>query len=220
MMRTPLRTVAVALAACLLAAVPARAGNIQWNYNWTPVIPAADGAGKFLVQSDNGLSQVQLSNDPMVIAENNTFVPATNLLTISHTDPHSPDMFTSAAYKLQMTITDQDSGLTGSFFLTGHLDGALAQGSSNIRNTFTGPLTQSLQIGNHLYTLDFTSNENNPTPYAPPGVPGSGIAGSIAGYVTVTDAQNQSAPEPATFALAVVGLSGCGLAAWRRRRAG
>src|SRR5262249_16402798 len=177
MMRTPLRTVALALAACLLAAVPVRAGNIKWNYNWTPVIPSADGAGKFLVQSDNGQSQVQLSNDPMVIAENSTYVPATNLPTISHTSPQNPDTVTNANYKLQMTITDQDSGLTGSFFLTGHLDGTLAQGTSIIRNTFTGPLTQSLQIGNHLYTLDFTSNENNPTPYAPPGVPGGGIAG-------------------------------------------
>jgi hypothetical protein len=205
MKRTLLRVAVLALTACLFAAGPARAGNIKWNYNWEPLSPT--------LLSTNTQSSINLSDDPLVKAENNTDVVATNLTTFSKADPHNPDMFSNAAYALKMTITDLASGLTGSLTFTGHLDGTLSSLSAGITNTFTGQTTQSIQIGGNVYTVTMNS-------YTQPGPPNAGNKGSIAGTATVAPANTSTSPEPGTLLLTFVGVSGCGLAAWRRRRTG
>src|SRR5262245_29194222 len=117
-MKRTLRTAVLALTVCLFAAVPVRAGTIKWNYNWEPVTP--------VLNSTNSQSQVKLSDDPLVKAENNTDIVATNLTTVSSADPHNPDLFSNANYGLKLTIFDLQSNTSGSLTFTGHLDGALS----------------------------------------------------------------------------------------------
>src|SRR4051812_48632579 len=104
MSRTLLRTAVLPLAAALFAAGGAHAGNIKWDYNWTPVTPAIDGNNKYVVYSTNNKSSIELTDEVLVKAENNTDVVATSLKTVSGTDPHNPDLFSSAAYALKLTI--------------------------------------------------------------------------------------------------------------------
>jgi len=230
MKRTPLRAAALTLAACLFAAGSARAGDIKWSYTWNVLTPP----GGTLSQ---GKSSIMLSDELGVgglgvRSENNTVVQATNFTTLSTAT--TPDVFnkTNASYVLKMTVTDKQSGDVGYFFISGYLTGQLATGSAtgaggvgSFKNTFTSALLQSQQIGGHLYTLDFRSSAFNPTPFsgvptpvADPSLLGTENKGALAGYVTVNDSTNHNAPEPASLALACFGLSGCGLAAWRRRR--
>jgi hypothetical protein len=195
------RLAALAIALCLFGAGRARADFTPWDYNWTP--------SASVLQSDvPGQASILFSNEPGGSAQGTTSVVAANLKTSSSADPSAPGTFTNAPYSLSLAILDKASGKAGNLTFSGTLNGTVSSGSAIINNTYTSPGTQSVQIGNHVYTVKIG-------PFAPPGPPSATISGSISALATVTVAD---APEPSTLALAGMGLSMFGGWWWKRRR--
>jgi hypothetical protein len=195
------RLLAAAIALCLFTAAQARADFSPWDYNWTPSVS--------VMNSDvPGQASIMLSNEPGGSASGSSYIVATNIKTSSSADPSAPGTFTNAPYSLSLAIFDKASGKAGGVTFSGTLNGAVSSGSSILMNTFTSPDTQSVQIGNHVYTVKIG-------PFAPPGPPSATIAGSISALATVTVAD---APEPSTLVLAGMGLSMFGGWWWKRRR--
>jgi hypothetical protein len=182
-----------------LSANAARADHIDWLYSWSrsPDQVFADGSTT---------SYVALTGESEVPAGGNTDVVAANLSVFSNAPDTAPATFTNKPYTLTLTITDGDSNDAGSLAFTGEFNGRVTSDSSNVGITFTGQNTQSLTLGEHLYTVTMNA-------YAPPGPPGSSNVGSIGAHATVAV---QTLPEPASVLLAVLALPAG--AFWRRRR--
>jgi hypothetical protein len=197
------RLYAVAVAVCLLAGARARADFVSWEYNWTP------SATQILADNPT-TGSIMLSNEPGGSAVNNTYVVATNIKTASTSDPSTPATFTNKAYGLALTILDDASGKSGTMTFSGAFSGSLTKKSAIIMNSFTGPQTQSITLGNHLYTVQIG-------PFAPPGPPTANIAGSISALANVSV---KDVPEPSTFVLSGLCLSLCGAGWWWRRARG
>jgi hypothetical protein len=183
-----------------LSATAARADHIQWSYSWSrsPEQVFADGSTT---------SYVALTSESEVPAGGNTDVVAANLSVFSDAPDTAPAKFTDKPYTLTLTITDGDSNASNSLAFTGEFNGQVTSDSSNVSISFTGQNTQSLTLGQHLYTVTMDA-------YAPPGPPGSTNVGSIGAHAIVAV---QTLPEPSSILLAAMALPGAGLF-WRRRR--
>src|SRR5262249_40002933 len=160
-----------ALVLCLLAGARARADFINWDYSWNPSSSA--------ILADNPTMGRITMSSATGEAIGNSFIVATNLRTVSSADPSNPATFTNAAYGLGLTILDDATGQTGTINYSGTFNGTLSSKSALISNTFTGPTTQSVQIGNHLYTVQIG-------PFGPPGPPTATNAGTISALATVS----------------------------------
>jgi hypothetical protein len=194
---------ATALALCLFTGARARADFVNWSYNWTPSSSA--------IFADNpSMGRINLSNEPGGTAVGDSFIVATNIKTASTADPATPATFTNAAYGLTLTIVDGASGKTGNLSFNGVFNGTLSSQNAIIMNGFTGPTTQSVQLGNHLYTVQIG-------PFAPPGPPSANIAGSISALANVTV---KDVPEPSTLMLSGLCLSLFGAGWWWKRARG
>jgi hypothetical protein len=187
-----------------LTASQARAGLIDWKYNWEP--------GALAVSGDGGSGKVNFSDQPLGNATGSSDVVATNLHTVSNAPPAAPNtLTTNGAYSLTVTITDVASGKSGALLFTGKLGGTFSSSNSNITNTFTGLTTQVLTLGGNTYSVAVG-------PYSPPAVPTASNAGSISAHVTINGASTQGVPEPSTMGLALFGLTTLGANWWRKRR--
>jgi hypothetical protein len=193
---------AAALVLCLLTGARARADFINWDYSWNPSSSAvlADNPtmGRITISSASGE------------AIGNSFIVATNIRTVSSADPANPATFTNAAYGLSLTILDDASGQTGTINYSGAFNGTLSSKSALISNTFTGPQTLSVQIGNHLYTVQIG-------PFGPPGPPTATNAGTISALANVSV---KDVPEPSTLVLSGLCLSLLGAGWWWKRPRG
>jgi len=182
----------------------ARAELIQWNYSWssspTQVYANGPGSGYISLTGSNGLKS----------AAGSSYLVATNLQAHSTASVANPDVFTNTTYTLNLYLQDQASGQSGTLTFTGEFNGTLTAESSNIANTFVGATTQSLTLGNHLYTVTIG-------PFDPPGPTGAVNSGSISARAEVTVSTIFQLPEPSSGMLAFLGAS-CGLALIRRRR--
>jgi hypothetical protein len=180
------------LALALLFALPpsARAELIPWMYNWSrsPAEIHADAPGTGFIQ---------LTDESLKHAVGDSDVVATNLRTVSTAPPSNPDHFTAKPYTLSLFLLDLDSGKSGTLTFTGQIDGELGANFSRLKNTFTGPPTQSIVLGDHRYVA------SNLT-FTPPGVPGAVNAGSISAHTTITVEQ---VPEPSTWLLSALGAT-------------
>jgi len=178
------------LALALLFALPTsgRADLISWSYNWarspSEIHADAPGTGK-----------ITLTDESQHNAVGDSDVVATNMRTFSDALPTSPDHFTHAPYSLTLTLKDMESGQTGSMTFTGEINGDLGAQFSRLTNTFTGPATQSILLGEHRYTA------SNMT-FTPPGIPGAANAGSVSAHATITV---EHVPEPSSWLLSAVG---------------
>lgn len=203
-MRTlPFALVGAAWALLFIGTAGARAELIQWTYNWSrsPTQVHADSPGT---------GYISLTDEGMKSAAGTSYLVATNLQAHSTATVAHPDVFTNRTYTLNLYLQDQDSGKSGTIAFNGEFNGMLTADSSNIANTFVGATTQSLQLGNHLYTVTIG-------PYGPPGPAGAVNSGSIAARAEVTVSTIFQLPEPSSGLLACLGAS-CGLAYFRRRR--
>ncbi len=182
-----------------LTAGEARADHIDWAYSWSrsPEQVFADGSTT---------SYIALTGESEVPAGGNTDVVAANLSVYSNAPDTAPATFTNKTYTLTLTITDGDSNAAGSLIFTGEFNGQVTSDTSNVGILFTGQNTQSLTLGQHLYTVTMDA-------YAPPGPPGSTNVGSIGAHATVAV---QTLSEPPSIFLAALALPAG--AFWRRRR--
>jgi hypothetical protein len=187
----------MALALVLVTSADVRADLIHWSYNWSrsPAEVHADspGTGK-LVLTDEHLQNAVGSSD----------IVATNLHAYSTATPSNPDHFTNKPYTLSLFLLDQASGRSGTLTFTGVFNGTLTATSANLTTTLTGLTTQTLLLGNHLYTARIG-------PYSPPGPPGAINSGSISAHADVTVQTVFHVPEPGTFSLACLALPCLGL---------
>jgi len=178
------------LALALLFALPlsARADLIPWSYNWSrsPNEIHADAPGT---------GYITLTDESQHSAVGDSDVVATNMRTFSTALPASPDHFTAKTYAMTLNLVDLDSGLTGSLTFTGQIDGDLGAQFSRLTNTFTGPVTQSIVLGEHRYTASNLM-------FTPPGIPGAANAGSISAHATITV---EHVPEPSSLLLSALG---------------
>jgi hypothetical protein len=197
------RLFAAALALCLFTGARARADFVNWSYNWTPSSTA-------ILADTPTMGKILLSNEPGGTAVGNSFIVATNIKTASTADPATPATFTNSSYGLTLTVVDAASGKTGNLTFNGQFNGTLSSQSSIIMNNFTGPTTQSMQLGNHLYSVTIG-------PFAPPGPPSANIAGSISAMANVTV---KDVPEPSTLVLSGLCLSVFGAGWWWKRARG
>jgi hypothetical protein len=196
------------LALCLcFAPLPClRADPIPWTYSWSrsPTEIQADAPGSGSIKLTVG--------SPKMIVGDSANVPI-NLETFSTATEDHKDTFTARPYSLTMTITDMDTGETGSRTFTGQIDGWLWAKGSLLNNTFISPTEQTIDLGHHRYTITIG-------PYVRPGAPGSDTLGSIGSVVTVSvEGIVQQLPEPGTMILASVGMILLGTAQMRRRTA-
>lgn len=202
-MKFALPTCVAALLLQLATPTHVRAELVSWSYSWSnsPGVIDADSPGT---------GYITLTNESLHQVAGNTNIVATNLRTFSTAPPDTPDVFTNKGYNLSLYILDQASGQSGTLSFTGVLNGTVTGTNSNLQNTFTGPITQTLILGGNLYTVTIG-------PYSPPGPPGSVNSGTISSYASVT-VQAIGTPEPSTWVLSLGGLLGFTVVAGRRWR--
>jgi hypothetical protein len=192
-----------------------QASFVSWSYNWTPSALALPAD----VPGSGGLS---LTNEPTKNADGTSDVVVTNIRGFSSASRSAPDKFTRAAYTFTLVLTDLASGQSAHMAFSGFFSGTMSATSANIANTFTGVTSASaVTLGGHVYTVTMGN-------YSPPGPPTASNAGSISAHVGVDETPNQpppepppagQAPEPSTLLLSCLGLSGLGMAGWRKWRA-
>lgn len=199
-----------ALALLLLAGSPAWAGFVGWDYAWSP--------GSLVVAADSGgTGGVSFTLQAPAHADGTSDIIATNLRTFSSAPRTIPDSVAAGNYTLTLSLTDSASGQQGTATFTGVLSGTFSTTSSEVRNSFTGPTSQTLNLGGHKYTITIG-------PYAPPGPPSAANAGTISAHVDVDqDTGNNNGgdtPEPSTLVLSCLGISFLGAAGWRKWKRG
>jgi hypothetical protein len=214
-------TLAGSTFALLLVGAAAQAAPI-FNYNWSPDTEKhfADGFGPG--DTDH---YVDFSNEPPKDASVNpashkTHVVATNLKVFSSADDNTPDTINSN-YTLTLVLQDIATGHSHTFTFGGTLSGSFSTGTSNIDNSFTGSTVVTWKDTNND-TFKVTMDT-----YTPPGPPNASLAGSVGATVfyqkgsgTPGGTGGHDQPEPSTLILSFLGLSGAGMASWRRWRLG
>jgi hypothetical protein len=201
-------------AAVLSGAGQCRADFVPWSYNFTPsalVIPA----------DNHGTGGLALTNEPANRADGTSDVVITNVRTFSSALRSGPDQFAHADFGFSLVLTDLLSKQSAKMKFAGFFSGSFSQTSANVQATYTAPLVQTVELGGHTYTVNLGN-------YAPPGPPDASNAGSISAHIGVdeipapsggdTGGGMPSAPEPSTFVLGGIGVSGLGVVVWRKWR--
>jgi hypothetical protein len=200
-----------ATVALLLAGASVRADvvttPVPWTYSWqrNPVSIAADGSGTGGVSLTSEALPKQAAGSSDIVA--------TNLRIFSSAAAGTPDQLsTNGAYTLSLTITDTNSGESGTVTFTGKLSGTFSAGSSLITNAFNSPTSEVLTLGGNTFTTTIG-------PYSPPGPPSASNAGSIAAHVDLNGSGIivNNSPEPSSIVLSCLGLTFLGGAAGRKR---
>jgi hypothetical protein len=196
------------VAAVLIAALTAGragAGPIPWSYQWNahPIVVNADASGPNspppggitlipgAITIDGGSHGAALGSASIVAVNLSAF-------TFSPGPSGAPDRFSNTPYALSVTLSDLDSGISGSLKFKGVFNGTMTDSSVDLQNRFTSPTMKSVTIGHTVYTVTMTS-------YTPPGPPSVGNEGEIKAFVGVHSA---GVPEPSTLLLCGIGLAG------------
>jgi hypothetical protein len=213
-MQRPCPLVLTALVAIAFApAAPARAEMISWGYSTTlggpgataqtattPLNISADAPATGTVQL-SGESNPSLSTTPV----GTDFNPIS--IKILNASAGTNNLTTNGAYTLFVNLTDTASMASGTVMFTGKLGGSFtATSAASITNTLNDPSTQSIRLGDHLYTVTIGG-------YVPPSPPGALTSGVIGGHISVSDV-----PEPTSLVLGGLGVLGTFLGLRRRNR--
>ncbi|HEY7311787.1 MAG TPA: PEP-CTERM sorting domain-containing protein [Gemmataceae bacterium] len=195
-------------AACLLSAGPAtQASNISssefsWGYRFEP-----SGHGTHIITNHNAVGFVSIPdsghNNHMHTAAGATTDISTRIWAASTASASNPQTV-DVPFTINLRLSDHASGLSGFVTFSGELEGKIWKGGSTLSPTFTSPLTQTVDIDHHLYTVKFESFT------APHGLDHPGKF--------VFDVSVQHNPEPSSLLLAGIGAPFFGLALRRRRR--
>jgi PEP-CTERM motif len=199
----------------------AHAELIDFSYQWT-ALPASVTSG-----TGNG-SSVSITPQPKGTGEYDTvlgqkaFIPSLELTSNTSAPDGSPAVFPdpskpagSAKFQLVLSLTDAASHKTNTLTFAGSVSGSLSVNTSTVKTTFDSPLTQTLLLGSHLYsvTLDPFSNVGIPGTTAPgfigASVSAASVTGGGPGPVTNT-------PEPSSLVLGGIALAGLAARRWSR----
>ncbi len=197
-------------AACFLwAGSAARADAISsseynWGYHFEP-----DGHPIHIITNNNALGVVALpgngGSDDMHSASKVPVDISTKVWAISTATASHPQTVTDLPFAINLKLTDHASGLSEYVSFSGALNGNLWNNGSTLSPTFTSPLTATVDIDHHLYTVAFERF------VAPTGIDNPGRF--------VFDVTVQHNPEPSSLVLAGIGMPLFGLIVRRRRRA-
>jgi hypothetical protein len=217
--------------------------TITITENWEPNVfkVYAAGANPSVTPNDHYISfsdetahqiDVPTPSAPAWLGPNQ--ILATNLNAVTSASFANPDKV-NTNYTLAMKLTGSQSPTdTATLLFTGHLSATFYnyQGTDgkqhtyfNGQNTYTSPVTQVATLeGNTIsVTLDpfahpTTGSTNNGSIGAE--VTAKTVGGGGSGPSSSGGGGGPSSPEPSGLVLSLLGLSGLGAAAWRRRRAG
>jgi hypothetical protein len=188
----------------------AQAEAIDFSYQWTvqpsvlPGLPGSTGSVLFSA-AQAGSSQAMLGD--MTGA---TIPGATVTTTSSATNP--PDSF-QAGFSMKIHLSDTLSKQSGDLTFTGSVSGTLTATQSTLTGTFDNPLTQTLTLGGHLYSVSI-AELFHPQP------PGSPALVNISANVTVSNPKPTSTPEPSSLVLGATAMIGLAVRRLARARAG
>ncbi len=185
---------------------------IPWSYEWNaqPIVIKADPLSPN--QPPGGITltpgAITISGGNPGVALGNANIVAVNLtaFTFAPTSNGKPYQFTNSPYHLGITLTDVDSGQSGTLHFSGVFDGDFTAWKMGLGTRFTSTPQQSLILGRHRYSVTLGH-------FTPPDPPAEGGAGSISASVSV---QPVSAPEPSALLLACSGLVGAAFSCLRR----
>jgi hypothetical protein len=190
-----------------------RADFVPWSYNWEPSTLSIKAGGA-------GTGGLSFTDEPLKHADGTSDVVVTNIRAFSSATRSQPDLITKAAMTFTLVLKDELSNQTATLKFGGFFNGSISATSANVQFTPTVPLTETVKLGNNTYTVNLGS-------YAPPGPPAASNAGSISAHVAVNEftppppphgGGTGQAPEPSTLLLSCLGLSGLGMAGWRKFR--
>jgi len=190
-----------------------RADFVPWSYNWEPSTLSIKAGGA-------GTGGLSFTDEPLKHADGTSDVVVTNIRAFSSATRSQPDLITKAAMTFTLVLKDELSNQTATLKFGGFFNGSISATSANVQFTPTVPLTETVKLGNNTYMVNLGS-------YAPPGPPAASNAGSISAHVAVNEftppppphgGGTGQAPEPSTLLLSCLGLSGLGMAGWRKLR--
>ena len=204
-----IRLGSIALSAVLLGTSPLSAGPIGWTYS-TNFSASLQPSVPYIYVSDIGPG---VGNSSVLEAALFSIPsgPGGQFVALGHFEPRlynpsqAPPTYTTT-FELDATITDSASGKSGVISLLGFgqtsVTPSWTPGPLSLELFSTGPL--SLVLGNNRYDMRVNTTSAM-----------MGGNGDVIGAVTITPV---ATPEPATFALAGVGLVAAFGARLRRRR--
>jgi hypothetical protein len=215
--RHALSLTALAVAMTLAAGQRAQAAFGDFELTTTITTPAGG-----TVTAPSGNSQLNFLGPVTTPATGNASGPGTSIIfgqvqeqdlgiSTSYTDNYSVD------YTFAVTVTDTTSGESAAFNINGTLAGFItATGvnfSSMFTNTYSEPLTQTVNIGGTDYTLDLTMAGLFTQP-SPPNAAG-GVSSTNGTFAVVITTGGPVVPEPGSMAL--LGIGGLMAVALSRR---
>ncbi len=191
-----------------MATAGVHADVIKWDYSWD----MNPESGK--VRADKpGRGRVVFTLEQPGEGTNSSEIVAANLSTVSKASAKHPAPFHRRGfYTLTLTLTDDQSGQSGSVTFAGKISGTLSKHSADLSNAYIGDTTKTLDLGNYQYSVTIGA-------MSPPGPPGSSTQGSIAADVVVSGLHGEEAPEPSALVLSCLGGVGVlGFSGQRLRR--
>lgn len=194
-----------------------QAGRAEPLPDWSYRNPFNETA--FPLGASGGLS---FSNTEFQSGGSGEFV-ASRVASFSIAPAATPDVVTGLPYSFTLELRDDASLETGRLTFAGLLNGSLWRAGTDLTNQFTGPLSKSVELGDHTYAVTLTGF-TAPTEY------GDAAAGSISARLSVVTGgpvlppdpvigvptSPSPTPEPATLLLALIG--GVPLVARRLRK--
>lgn len=205
----PLNRLLLLTALVVLSAGQAKAELVDYSYQWSvapgSVLPGGTGSVTLATAPDGSAMSTIGSPTP-------TLIPGATVTTTSAAT-NVPDVF-SVSFNMTVMLKDTASGATGSLTFKGHISGQLTATSATLNSIFDNPLTQTLTLGSHVYTVTI-----DPALLALP-APGSTTPASINALVTVNNASNPipKAPEPSSLVLGATAVVGLISRRWMKRK--
>jgi hypothetical protein len=148
------RLFGLALALLATTAALGRADSVDFSYTFTAnPLTVPSGTGSVSITPYPG-GTATLDFDTPYFVPAISFTSSTSAL---GTDSSPADVFNST-FTVMVGVTDTASGQSHTFTFNGVIEGTLTQTQSTLTATFTGPLTQTENLGGNQYTVSIDPN--------------------------------------------------------------